>query len=320
MPIAALLFNASVWGLSWWPVRALDGLGQHALWATSFSFLLSVIVVGSLRPGAWRDLGRHPSLIWMTIAAGTTNACFNWGVMTGDVLRVVLLFYLMPVWSLLFARWLLGEAITWSAVLRIALALAGAGIVLWRPGAGLPLPSSLSDALGVLGGASFAMFNVLVRRDRAIASTTRALAGFIGGAVVSAVIASTLAAAGTIAPPPAPAADWIALQLAFGTTLLLGNLALQYGAARLPAATTAVVMLFEVIVAAVSSWLIGGEAIGWRTGVGGVLILAATLLSALTTARARGRARGRTRGRVREEEEEGQGERQGGRGRGWRSV
>ena len=61
------------------------------------------------------------------------------------------------------------------------------------------------------------------------------------------------------------------------------------------AATTAVVMLFEVIVAALSSWLIGGEAIGWQTGVGGVLILAATVLSALTTAGARERTRNRKR-------------------------
>ena len=39
-----------------------------------------------------------------------------------------------------------------------------------------------------MGGASFAMFNVLVRRERAIASTTRALAGFIGG--IAGVIAN----------------------------------------------------------------------------------------------------------------------------------
>lgn len=284
LPIAALLFNASVWGLSWWPVRTLDGLGQHALWATSFSFLLSVIVVGALRPGAWRDLARRPSLAWMTIAAGTTNACFNWGVMTGDVLRVVLLFYLMPVWSLLFARWLLAEPITVRALARIALALAGAVIVLWKPGAGVPLPTSLADALGVLGGAAFAMFNVLVRRERAVAASTRALAGFIGGALVSAVIATSLVALGRIAPPPPPAPGWIGLQLAFGLTLLLGNLALQHGAARLPAATTAVVMLFEVVVAALSSWLIGGESIGWTTAAGGSLIIAATLLSAASAA------------------------------------
>ena len=285
MPIAALLFNATVWGLSWWPVRALDRLGVHALWATSLSFVLSVLAVSLWRPGVWADLRRHPSLIWMTIAAGSTNAAFNWGVMTGDVVRVVLLFYLMPVWSLLFARWLLGEAITGRAVFRIALALAGAVIVLSRPGAGLPLPASLSDWLGLLGGASFAMFNVLVRRERNVAAATRALAGFIGGVLVSAVIGCVLVALGRIALPPAPAPTWVSLQLVFGLSLLLGNLALQYGAARLPASTTAVVMLFEVAVAAVSSVLIGGDANGWQAVAGGGLIMAATVLSALSSRR-----------------------------------
>ncbi len=296
MPIAALLFNATVWGLSWWPVRALDGQGVHALWATSLSFLLSVLAISLWRPGAWADLRRHPGLLWMTLAAGATNAAFNWGVMTGDVLRVVLLFYLMPVWSLLFARVLLGERITARAVLRISVALSGALIVLAQPGSGLPLPATLSDWLGLFGGASFAMFNVLVRRQRDVAASTRALAGFIGGVLVSALVGAVLLGAGRIAAPPAPAPAWLSLQLAFGLSLLLGNLALQYGAARLSASTTAVVMLFEVLVAAASSVLIGGEPLSWRTIAGGSLILAATLLSALAARPRGGPAPGSARG------------------------
>ena len=38
------------------------------------------------------------------LAAGTTNATFNWAVTLGDVVRVVLLFYLMPLWAVLLAR------------------------------------------------------------------------------------------------------------------------------------------------------------------------------------------------------------------------
>ena len=38
-----------------------------------------------------------------------TNVGFNWAVTMGDVVRVVLLFYLMPLWAVLLAWPLLGE-------------------------------------------------------------------------------------------------------------------------------------------------------------------------------------------------------------------
>jgi hypothetical protein len=61
--------------------------------------------------------------------------------------------------------------------------------------------------------------------------------------------------------------------------LLGGNLALQYGAAHLPAAVTAVVMLSEVLFAALSSVGLGSETPGRTYARRRLLILAATLLT-----------------------------------------
>lgn len=282
--IGCLLLNALVWGVSWWPFRQLNALGLHSLWATGFAFGLSTLLISLWRPSAWPALLRRPQLLWMVLAAGVTNAAFNWGVMIGEVVRVVLLFYLMPVWSLLLARWLLGEPITGAALGRIALAIGGAAIVLWHPETGLPLPSSLADWLGIVGGASFALVNVLVRRHREAPDEARALAMFVGGFAVATAMAASLAATGAIAAPPAPAWPWIAGNAALALVLLGGNFALQYGAARLPAAVTAIVMLSEVVFAALSSVGLGGETLGARTIAGGLLILGATLLASLPAA------------------------------------
>ena len=283
-PLAALcclLFNALVWGVSWWPFRQLNALGLHSLWATGFAFALSTVLVSLWRPSAWPALLQRPQLLWMVLAAGITNAAFNWGVMIGEVVRVVLLFYLMPVWSLLLARWLLREPVTGAALVRIGLAIGGAAIVLWQPGAGMPLPESLADWLGIVGGASFALVNVLVRRHRDDPDEARALAMFVGGFVVAIAMAASLASLGTIDVPPAPAWPWIAGNVALAAALLAGNFALQYGAARLPAAVTSIVMLSEVPFAALSSVGLGGETLAARTIVGGLLILGATLLASL---------------------------------------
>jgi drug/metabolite transporter (DMT)-like permease len=60
---------------------------------------------------------------------------------------------------------------------------------------------------------------------------------------------------------------------------LASNLALQYGAARLSANTTAVVMVSEVLFASVSAVLLGAGALSVPLVAGGVLIVGAALLA-----------------------------------------
>lgn len=116
LAVAALSFNALTWGVSWWPFRELHALGLHPLWATVLIYALAVLAISVWRPGAWGVLLRTPVLWLLVLASGTTNASFNWGVTVGDVVRVVLMFYLMPVWAVLLARLLLGEALTAAAL------------------------------------------------------------------------------------------------------------------------------------------------------------------------------------------------------------
>jgi hypothetical protein len=81
---------------------------------------------------------------------------------------------------------------------------------------------------------------------------------------------------------PVAAARWrrlaIALLLAGG--FLAANLCLQYGASRLPAHTTALVMLSEVVFASLSSVALGAAELTPRTLAGGALISAAAAWSA----------------------------------------
>ncbi len=280
LPAAALMLNAFTWGVSWWPFRQLQGLGLHPLWATVLIYLVAVLAITLWRPSAWRDLATTRSLWLLVLASGTTNATFNWGVTLGDVVRVVLLFYLMPLWAVLLARWLLHEALTRGAALRVAIALVGAGTVLWPPGGGWPLPQTLAEWLGVLGGFTFALNNVMLRREAHRPEAARALAMFLGGAVVSACIALALSQQGGVPLPPALAPGWLLGALAMGALFLLGNAALQYGAARLPANVTAVVMISEVLFASVSAVLLGAGTVTPTLLAGGALIVGATLLSA----------------------------------------
>jgi len=280
-PALALTFNAFTWGVSWWPFRQLQAQGLHALWATVIVYALAVGLITLLRPGAWRHLMRTPALWWLVAASGTTNAAFNWAVTIGDVVRVVLLFYLMPLWTALLARWLLHERLTRLAWLRVTLALVGAAVVLWPEQGGFPWPHTLSDWLGVVGGFSFALNNVLLRHHRDQPEDARALAMFTGGVLVAGALGVILAVRGTIDWPPAPSGLWPMGALGLGLWFLAGNLALQYGAARLAANATAVIMLSEIVFASASAAVLGAGAFTLQLLTGGTLIALGSALAAL---------------------------------------
>lgn len=283
------MFNAFVWGVSWWPFRALETQGLHPLWSTALVYAFALLALLLVRRGAWRGFAQYP-LLWLLVAAsGLTNVGFNWAVTVGDVVRVVLLFYLMPAWSVLLAWPLLSEKPAPASLLRLVLALAGVVVVLKPAGAGWPVPEGLPDWLALMGGFCFALTNILLLKLNRVPSEARVLAMFSGGAVMAASAATLGLAQGFVPPMPPPNAVLLGLGLALSLSFLVGNLALQYGAARLAAHTTALVMLSEVIFASVSSVVLGAATLETRTLAGGALILLAAAWSAWPT-RARAQA------------------------------
>ncbi len=287
MPALALLFNAMVWGMTWIAFKALHQQGLHPLWSTALVYGGAFVVLVTLRPSGLRGLRQNPQLLLLAVAAGMTNVSFNWAVTIGDVVRVVLLFYLMPVWSTGLAWWLLGERPTVAALVRLALALAGVVLVLYKPGAMGGAPTGLADALALLGGFSFALTNALLRRWRDTPQTARATAMFIGGAGLSTLIALLL---GVALSPTTAVGAWLPWAAALVVAFLCVNLALQYGAARLPAQVTALIMLSEVVFASVSAVLLGAASPTASTWIGGALIMSAALFAVIRQRTAPARA------------------------------
>ena len=277
-PVMGLLFNALVWGLSWWPLREMQALGLHPLWSSGLIFGLALVVLSFWKPAAWPQLLNTPALWTLMIAAGLTNVGFNWAVATGDVVRVVLLFYVMPAWSIPIAWWVLGERPTRGALWRLGLALVGVALVLKTPDTPWPWPESASDYLALMGGASFAWTNALLRRHHDTPSGARMIAMFAGGTALSLGLAVVWVGLGHTTLPTD--LSWWPYALGLGLTFLASNLALQYGAARLSAHTTALVMLSEVVFAALSSVALGVSELSARTLIGGGLIVLAAALSA----------------------------------------
>ncbi len=287
--VGALVLNAFVWGVSWWPLRELQGHGLHPLWATALVYLMVIAGLLVVRFDAWRGFAAYPQLWLLALASGATNVGFNWAVTVGDVVRVVLLFYLMPAWSVLVAWVMLGEKPSTASLLRLLLAMAGVLVVLKAPDSPWPVPQGSADWLAILGGFSFAVTNALLRKCGHTPSSSRMLAMF-GGSGLLAAAAALLGMSQQVVPGPALQAAGIPVVLGLGLAFMASNAGLQYGAARLAAGTTAIVMLTEILFASLSAAALGAAQLSPRILLGGSLIVLAAVLAAMAPTAANGQS------------------------------
>ena len=276
----AIVVNAFIWGVSWWPLKSLQNSGLHPLWATAAIYMLVSVGMLIFYRQSGRVLLANPQLWFLALASGLTNVGFNWAVTVGDVVRVVLLFYLMPAWSVLVAWALLGEKPTPGSLLRLVLAMTGVLIVLKTPDSPWPFPQSGVDWLALMGGLSFAITNALLVKFNSSPSSARMLAMFSGGALLS-IFVSVLGLLLGILPQPTLQAAGIPVFFGLCLAFIISNAALQYGAAGLMASTTAVLMLMEILFASVSAALLGAADFTQRIVWGGGLIVVAALLAAM---------------------------------------
>ncbi|MDR2877844.1 MAG: DMT family transporter [Chromatiales bacterium] len=283
MPLIALLLGASFWGTLWYPLRLLEAHGLEGLWATIIIYgvatVVGVIGLAFVR-GTSRGFRLHDALLLM-LASGWCNVAFIIAVLEGHVLRVMLLFYLSPLWTVLLARLLLGEVLSLRAWLTMALAVTGALIMLWDPQSSVPWPSSVADWLALSAGFAFALNNVTVRRLQHVSIWHKCLVAWSGVVVVAAawILLSQSE------PPPLLDAVTLVEAVVLGLVgMVLMTFAVIYGVTHLPAYRAAVIMLFELVVAAISSQWLTDESVRSAEWFGGALILLAAWYAARSQA------------------------------------
>ena len=284
LPTAALIFGAALWGVVWYPYRLLAAAGLDGIWATVATYGISLVAGMAIFPRQAARLAKAPALaILMGVAIGWSNLAYVLGVLDGEVMRVLLLFYLAPLWTVPLAWALLRERLDGAGFIVMVLAFAGAMTMLWKPQLGMPWPTARAEWLGLAAGFLFALGNVLIRKLDTMTDAGKSIviwAGVTGAALVHLPMSRVGADA-------AWAASWSQAPLVIGVGLALVamSLALQYGLARMPANRAIVILLSELVVAAVASYLLAGEVLRPRDWVGGALIVAASVASGWLNAR-----------------------------------
>jgi len=279
-PRSALFIGAGIWGLLWYPYRLLEQANINgptsATITYSFALLLGLVIFRkNLRISHLSD-GNPYLLLWIGLLVGCACMAYILGVIHGEVMRVLLLFYLAPLWTIIFSRFLLKEKLSTYGYWVICISLSGATTMLWQPGDNFPLPSSYGDWMGLAGGFAFALSNVLIRKDQGHSVQLKSLAVWLGVVVVG--LSYSLFLPMTHLLIEISLNSWLLL-LGTGLAVFILSLVLQYGLTHVPANQAIVLLLFELVVAAVAAYLLTNESMTLKEWIGGAMIVSASLFS-----------------------------------------
>ncbi len=230
----------------------MQAAGVGGALSSFLTYLMALLPALFLFRNRRAQLRKAPWLLMaMAIAAGFCNLGYVLAMLHGEVVRVMLLFYLAPLWTLLFARLLLGEKAGPAGYGVIALSLAGAAVMLWHPGGRWPLPYTIAEWLGLGAGMAFALANVLSRKAVGIDAAIKAGSVWAGVTLVGLVV-TMLTEHPVQALAGMDARAWLLVALV-ALTLFCVNLVVQFGLARVAANRAIVIMLSELVFAAASS-------------------------------------------------------------------
>jgi drug/metabolite transporter (DMT)-like permease len=280
LPALALLGGATLWGVVWYPYRLLAQAGLDGLWSTLFTYGFALLLGIVAFPRQARVLLRiPPAALLMGLAIGWSNLGYVLGVLEGEIMRVLLLFYLAPLWTPPIARFVLDERLDRRGFAVMALAFAGAMIMLWHADLGFPWPRSRAEWLGLASGFLFALGNVLVRKLQDMGDIAKSIVIWAG--VTTAALLHLSASDVGAVRAWSLAFDQAAWLAGIGAAVFAMSIALQYGLTRTAANRAIVILLFELVIAAVAAHYLAGERLRLQDWVGGAFIAAATLVAGM---------------------------------------
>jgi len=285
VPVWVLLFSASMWGLSSLPLKAFAeyGLSGPLLACVAFGFAGVLGLPLLLREyRQWRH--SLPMLVLLALVGGWGNTAYVTALVQGDVVRVMLLFYLLPAWSVLGGRVFLGERISLRRGSAVALALTGAFLVVGGFAA-FDAPLTLADLMAVTAGLGFAGNNIIARHAQGIPTASKTVVVFLGCAVLAlplTLMVSGRDAAGLLLDLTPAVLGWL-VAYSIGW-LALVTATWQWSVSRMEAGRAGVISIAELVVALLAATLVGGETMTVLECVGAVVIALAAILEATDSA------------------------------------
>lgn len=274
LAVLVLLISSVGWGLTWLPLKYLNESGLDGLQLVLIAFVSGALV---LSPWLIRQYAEwKSSLVFMALiglAGGFANVSFQTAIYHGDVIRVMILFYLLPVWSVIGGKIFLKEKIDAARIIAVALCLSGAFVILdvWHSSwQGI----SWIDLLAIGSGIGLAATNILFRFTASVPVKSKVAAMFIGCAMLTALAMTVFTTTVTL-----PEQSSLLLAAAYGgiwlTIITLGT---QWGVTQIEAGRSAIIIVMELVAAVASVAIITAADLKTYEIAGGLLVMCAALI------------------------------------------
>ena len=276
LPVTLLLFGSMLWGLTWIPLKYFDAQGIAGVSVVFIAYGAVSIALLPLFVKQYAIWKKQQDYIWLIMfLGGFGNLAFTTSLMYGDVVRVMVLFYLLPAWGVLGGRIFLKEQIDGKRWLAVGLALSGAFMVL----GGFQIfetSASWVDFFALGSGFALAMNNIAFRATPKIPVASKISAMFVGGFIMSILFMILLRE-----PFPQSSFENWAAVIAFGVFwILIATLSTQWAVTRLEVGRASIIIIMELLTAVVSAMWIGNETLNNWEMTGGLMIIIAAVIEA----------------------------------------
>lgn len=270
------------WGLFWIPLRALYEQGVNPVWATVLFHVLPLILLSPFAIWRWRHLIRgNRKGITLGFFLGLAIAFYATAFQFSGVVRVSLLYYLLPVWATILARFMLNEPITKARLIAIVFGFSGMLAILGI-GEGFPWPENIGDWMALAGGFIWAFGSVLTKDDDP-SKPFEITFWFFAFTTAASLLLLLLPGIGDTTLPDMETVlavlPWmIPVSIALTIPVIL---AVIWGTGHLSPGHIGVLFLTEISVAAIAAAILTDEPFGLREMLGVLLITAACLCEAV---------------------------------------
>ncbi len=283
-PNLTVIVSCFFWGSYWIPLRYIDSDSNGSLWPIFFSFLLlSLLLLKPLVKTFYVIFYERNYFFFLgCLFAATGITFYSESLLRGEIAKVVVLFYLCPIWGTIFAKIFLGNKLTLKRLLSIILGIIGLEIMVGIE-KGIIFPTSVVEWIALSAGLSWAMGMTLFH----LAKST---SGFEKTALTALIIpfvflALCLVPDGRTLEMPNQLISvnviylWMIL---FAVVWLLPSILLTYFSVEiLDPGRINILLAFEVAVGFISASLLTNEIIGPREYLGALFVVSACFVDVL---------------------------------------
>ena len=277
-PNLTVIVSCLFWGTYWIPLRSIDSVNSGSVWPLFLSFLLLALILIKPLIKSITNIFINKNYFFLAgcFFAALGISLYSESLLRGEIAKVVVLFYLCPIWGTIFARFILNHSFTLKRIFSIILVIMGLEIIVSFE-KGIILPSATVERIALLAGLMWAMSMTLFN----LANTTSGVEKtsltaflipfvylflcFIPGGRNLAIPYSLLSIHSIYI--------WMIL---FAIIWLLPSILLTYFSVEvLDPGRINILLAFEVAVGFLSSALLTSEIIGFREYIGAIFVISA---------------------------------------------